>query len=54
MHPEIFNGPKPTQVTSDASVDGWGLFDVSMCPSGLNYIGDFIGQFPCVYLHNAV
>ena len=39
--------------TLHASVDGWGLFDVSMCFPGLYHKGHFIGQCIRVYLHNA-
>ena len=37
--------------TLPPSVDGWRLFDVSMCSPGLYYKGDFIGQCSCVFLH---
>ena len=40
--------------TLHVSIDGRGLFDASLCFPGLYYIGDFIGQCTCVYLHNAI
>ena len=41
-------------LTLPPTVDGWGLFDISMCYPGLYHKGNFIGRCIWIYLHYTI